>query len=95
MKEKFCGVWGHMREEYLRAHEPRLYNLLLEEGEMEEYLTSYQTAYSGRAERMAEKLATERGVNSQLYENDSLEWILATEKIQEDVQTALKKEIQK
>ena len=95
MEEKFCGVWGHMREEYLRTHEPKLYSLLLEEGELEEYLTSYQTAYSGRAEKMAEKLATERGVNEKLYENDSLEWILETEKIQEEVQSTLRKEIQR
>ena len=40
------------------------------------------------------KLATERGVNAELYENDSLEWILATEKIQEEVQSILEKEIQ-
>ena len=43
---------------------------------------------------MAEKLATERGVNAKLYESDSLEWILTTEKIQEEVQSILAKEIQ-
>ena len=94
MEEKFCGVWGHMEEEYLRTTKPRLYNLLLEKGELEEYLTSYQKAYSNRAEKMAEELATERGVNAELYESDPLEWILATEKIQEEVQATLEKEIQ-
>jgi len=82
-----------MEEEYLRTTKPRLYNLLLEKGELEEYLTSYQKAYSNRAEKMAEKLAAERGVNSELYESDPLEWILATEKIQEEVQSILKNEI--
>ena len=91
---KICGVWGHLREEYLQTKKPELYNLLVEEGELEEYLTGYQSAYSNRAEKMAEKLATERGVNAELYENDSLEWILATEKIQEEVQSILEKEIQ-
>ena len=43
---------------------------------------------------MAEKLATERGVNAELYESDPLEWILATEKIQEEVHDTLEKEIQ-
>lgn len=94
MEEKFCGVWGHMEEEYLRTTKPRLYNLLLEKGELEEYLTSYQKAYSNRAEKMAEKLAIERGVNAELYESDPIEWILATEKIQEEVQATLEKEIQ-
>ena len=49
---------------------------------------------SNRAETIAEKLAAERGVNAELYESDSLEWILATEKIQEEVQSILAKEIQ-
>ena len=95
MEEKFCGVWGHMEEEYLRTTKPRLYNLLVEKGELEEYLIGYQKAYSNRAEKMAEKLAAERGVNAELYESDPLEWILAMEKIQEEVHYALEKEIQK
>lgn len=95
MKEKFCGVWGHLREEYLKANKPELYELLVEKDELEEYLTGYQTAYSSRAEKMAEKLAAERGVDDKLYIEDSLEWILASEKIQEEVQSTLQREIQR
>lgn len=95
MEEKYCGVWGHLREVYIQKKKPELYNLLVEEGELEEYLTGYQVAYSNRAEKMAEKLAKERGVNEELYKKDSLEWILETEKIQEEVQSALEKEIQR
>ena len=95
MEEKFCGVWGHLREEYIQTRKPELYNLLVEEGKLEEYLTGYQVAYSNRAEKMAEKLATERGVNEELYKRDSLEWILATEKIQDEVKSTLEKEIQR
>ena len=94
MEEKFCGVWGHLREEYLKANQPALYELMLEKNELDEYLTGYQSAYSNRAEKMAEKLAAERGVDDNLYKDDSLEWILAYEKIQEEVQSILQKEIQ-
>ncbi|MBR4904823.1 MAG: TnpV protein [Selenomonadaceae bacterium] len=94
MEEKFCGVWGHLREEYLEANKPELYEMMVEKNELEEYLTGYQLAYSSRAEKMAEKMAAERGVDDNLYKEDSLAWILATEKIQEEVQLALKKEIQ-
>ena len=94
MEEKFCGVWGHLREEYLKANKPALYELMLEKNELDEYLTGYQSAYSNRAEKMAEKLAAERGVDDNLYKDDSLEWILAYEKIQEEVQSILQKEIQ-
>ena len=94
LEEKFCGVWGHLREEYLQTKKPKLYNLLVEEGELEEYLMSYQKAYSNRAKEMAEKLAAERGVNAELYKSDPLEWILSIEKIQEEVKSILEKEIQ-
>ena len=95
MEEKFCGVWGHLREEYLKANQPALYELMLEKNELDEYLTGYQAAYSNRAEKMAEKLAAERDVDDNLYKDDSLEWILAYEKIQEEVQSTLREEIQR
>jgi len=38
-------------------------------------------------------LSAERGVNEELYKNDSLEWILETEKIQEEVKAKLAEEI--
>ncbi len=95
MEEKFCGVWGQLREEYLKEKEPELYKSLIERGKLEEYLTNYQVAYSNRAEKMAEKLAEERGVTEELYQNDPLEWILQSEKIQEDIRAKLAEEIQK
>ena len=93
MEEKFFGVWGQMREEFLREKEPELYNLLIERGKLEEYLTNYQVAYSNRAEKLAEELSEERGVTEKLYQNDSLEWILKSEKIQEDIRAKLAEEI--
>lgn len=94
MEEKFCGVWGRLREEYLEANKPELYEMMVEKNELEEYLTGYQLAYSSRAEKMSEELAAERGINEELYKNDSLAWILATEKIQEEIHSTLEKEIQ-
>ena len=95
MEGKYCGVWGQMREEYLKKHNPNLYEKLQEEGELEEYLNGYQIAYSNRAEKMAKEMSAERGLNETLYNQDSLEWILETEKIQEEVKETLAKEIQR
>lgn len=91
--EKFCGVWGQLREEFLKEKEPELYKSLLEKGNLEKYLTSYQIAYSNRADKMAKKLSEERGVTEELYQNDPLEWILESEKIQEDIREKLAEEI--
>ena len=95
MEDNFCGVWGHMREKYLREKNPKLYAAMLEQGELEEYLTSYQKSYSQRAEKIFRKLSAKYRVNEELYEKNKLEWIMATEKLEEEVKAILKKEIQK
>ena len=53
----------------------------------------YDDPDPNRAEKLAEKLAAERGVNEELYKNDSLDWILESEKIQEEVKAKLEVEI--
>ena len=95
MEGKYCGVWGQMRAEYLKENNPDLYEELKESGELEEYLNGYQIAYSNRAEKLSKEMSEERGINEELYNKDSLEWILETEKIQEEIKEILKKEIQK
>ena len=84
-----------MCEDFLKEKEPKLYKSLIERGKLEEYLTNYQVAYSNRAEKMSEKLSEERGVTEELYQNDPLEWILQSEKIQEEIRAKLAEEIQK
>ena len=94
LKENFYGVWGQKREEYLRTDKPEEYDSLVSSGELEDYLADYQEEYSILAEKMFEELASERGIDEQLYKKDALKWILESEKIQEEVQSKLEKEIQ-
>ena len=94
MEERFCGVWGHLREEYLKAKKPALYDSLLKSGELEDYLEGYQIAYSNRADKLATELAEARGVNDALYQRDSIRWLIESEKIQEEIKARLEKEIQ-
>ena len=75
-------MWGRLREEYLRANKSEEYSSLISNGELGDYLASVQEEYSARAEKMAEELARERGINAQLYKTDSLKWLLDSEKNQ-------------
>ena len=93
LTEKFCGVWGQLREEFLMEKEPELYKSLVETKELEKYLEGYQRLFSNRAEKLAEELSEERGVTEELYQDDPLEWILKSEKIQEDIRAKLAEEI--
>lgn len=54
LEEKFCGVWGQMREEFLKEKEPELYKSLVETKELEKYLEGYQRLYSNCAEKIQE-----------------------------------------
>lgn len=95
MEDNFCGVWGHLRERYLKEKKPKLYDALRDKGKLEEYLRRYQVSYSHRAEKIFNELLTKRGINEELYGKNSLEWIMETEKIQEEVKELLQEEIQK
>lgn len=92
-EKKFCGVWGHLKEEHLKKKEPEIYKSLKETGDLEKYLEGYQTAYSNRATKLTEKLEEERGINEKLYSRDSITWLLEAEKVQEEVRAILEKEI--
>ena len=74
-----------MRAEYLKENNPGLYEKMQNSGKRKEYLNGYQIAYFNRAEKISKKMSAERGVNEELYKKDLLEWILETEKIQEEV----------
>ena len=86
---EICG------KKYLKEKKPKLYEVLLVKGELEEYLKSYQKSYSQRAENIFKEKSMKRGLNEELYEKNSLEWIMETEKLQEEVKAILKKEIQR
>ena len=92
--KKYCGIWEHMRQEYLKVNNPKAYKLLQKSGELENYLKVYQTEYSNKADKLSKKMSERRSVNEELYKKDSLEWILETAKIQEEIYEKLKNEIQ-
>ncbi len=76
----------------MKEEKPKLYEVLLAKGDLEEYLTSYQVSYSQRAENIFKEKSMKRGLNEELYERNSLEWIMATEKLEEEVKAILKTE---
>lgn len=94
MEEIFCGVWGRLRGEYLKAKKPALYDSLMKSGELEDYLEGYQIAYANRADKIAKEMAEVRGVNDELYQQDSIRWLIESERIQEEIKARLEKEIQ-
>ncbi len=92
---EFYGVWGRMREDYLKREKPAIYRHLVKSGELIEYLDGYQRAYSKRATALDAELSKERGLTDDLMERDSLRWILLAGQIHLEVLRRLEQEIQR
>ena len=92
---EFYGVWGRMREDYLKREKPAIYRHLIKSGELMEYLDGYQRAYSKRAAALDAELSKERGLTDDLMERDALQWILLAGQIHLEVLRQLEQEIQR
>ena len=92
---EFYGVWGRMREEFLRREHPTIYRELVKSGELMGYLDGYQRAYSKRAAMLDSELSKERGVTDALMERAPLRWIVLAGQIHMEILRRLEKEIQR
>ena len=92
---EFYGVWGRMREEFLKREHPAIYRHLVKSGELMEYLDGYQQAYSKRAAELDAELSKEQGLDDILMKRDPLRWIVLAGQIHLDVLQRLEQEIQK
>ena len=92
---EFYGVWGRMREDFLRKEHPAIYRHLMKSGELMEYLEGYQRAYSKRAAKLDAELSKERGLDNVLMERDPLRWIVLAGQIHLEVLQRLEAEIQR
>ena len=90
---EFYGVWGRMREEFLKREHPAIYRHLVKSGELMDYLDGYQQAYSKRAATLDAELSKERGLTDSLMERNPLRWILLAGQIHLEVLRRLEDEI--
>ena len=90
---EFYGVWGRMREEFLKREHPAIYRHLVKSGELMEYLNGYQQAYSKRAATLDAELSKERGLTDSLMERNPRRWILLAGQIHLEVLRRLEDEI--
>ena len=92
---EFYGVWGRMREDFLKREKPAIYRHLIKSGELMEYLEGYQRAYSKRAAALDAELSKARGLDDVLMKRDPLRWILLAGQIHLEVLRRLEQEIQR
>lgn len=95
MNYDFCGIWGKLRENFLRLNYPAFYQSLKNSGELVNYLENFQNTYSQRAETLTKNLQEKYGVDEDFFQHDSLSCILISAKIFLHVNSKLRAEIQK
>lgn len=91
----FFGIWGKLREEFIKTHKPKHYRLFKQNSDIFfKYLNHFQRGYSIRAAVLAQKLEAEENINENLFDTNKSAWIVASSKIEDVVGLTIKTEIQ-
>ena len=69
------GKYGEMYEDYLKQHNPGLWNRLMLCGKLTEHLNELDGTARERIERMMPKLMETAGITDELKRTDPLKWV--------------------
>ncbi len=69
------GKWGRMHRDYLREHNPILYNCLLLSGELWTYLADMNQQAHDRLERVIDQMKATEGITEALKASDPMAWV--------------------
>ena len=69
------GKYGRMREQYLQAHKPELYNSLLLSGTLLAHLLEIDQIARKRLELMMPEMARVAGATKELKARDPMRWV--------------------
>ncbi len=67
--------YGMMREDYLKQHNPGLWNRLILRGKLTEHLNEIDKTARERIERMMPELMKSAGATEELKATDQLKWV--------------------
>ena len=69
------GVYGRMREKFLKEHRPGVYNRMLLFGELWKHLAEIDAACHERMGFLIPAMAKQEGVTEALKATDQMEWV--------------------
>jgi len=69
------GVYGRMRERFLKEHYPGVYNRMLLYGELWKHLAEIDTACHERMDFLIPAMAKQEGVTEALKASNQMEWV--------------------
>ena len=73
--DKEVGVYGRMRERYLKEHHPGRYSYMILYGKLYPHLLEVDEVAQGYLDAMIPRMAAAAGVTEELKARDQMEWV--------------------
>ena len=92
-EERPIGKYGRMHREYLKEHNPMMFNDLVLEGQLWTYLADLNEQALERLSLIVEQMKVAEGVTEELKAADQMAWVRAMNSIHNRVEELVLKEI--
>lgn len=92
-EERPIGKYGRMHREYLKEHNPMMFNDLVLEGQFWTYLADLNEQAQERLSLIVEQMKVSEGVTENLKASDQMAWIRAMNSIHNLAEEIVLKEI--
>ena len=92
-EERPIGKYGRMHREYLKEHNPMMFNDLVLEGQLWTYLADLNEQAQERLSLIVEQMKAAEGVTEELKAADQMAWVGALNSIRNRAEEIVLKEI--
>ena len=92
-KERPIGKYGRMHREYLKEHNPMMFNDLVLEGQLWTYLADLNEQAQERLSLIVEQMKVSEGVTEELKASDQMAWVRAMNSIRNRAEEIVLNEI--
>ena len=92
-EERPIGKYGRMHREYLKEHNPMMFNDLVLEGQLWTYLADLNEQAQERLSLIVEQMKVSEGVTEELKASDQMAWVRAMNSICNRAEEVVLKEI--
>ena len=92
-EERPIGKYGQMHREYLKEHNPMMFNDLVLEGQLWTYLADLNEQAQERLSLIVEQMKVSEGVTEELKASDQMAWVRAINSIRNRAEEIVLEEI--
>ena len=92
-EERPIGKYGRMHREYLKEHNPMMFNDLVLEGQLWTYLADLNEQAQERLSLIVEQMKVSEGVTEELKASDQMAWVRAMNSIRNRAEEIVLNEI--